>query len=305
MERASDFDNEDIDERLRYFTYIPKDVYPEVAMSLFFIAAVILVWQIVHYRAQRWLYILPGTALAEAIGYAVRIVCIHQMSFAAYVVMTLFLLVPVNALALANYKAVAVVIRERQGPKERFFFLRPRFVTWFYFSSDIFSIAMQGAGGGMMTGDDDTRDVGKVIVLIGLIVQLFFFSCFLATCVYVWRNPEYNVHVSKCDRNQRFAKMRVLGAVSATTVLIYLRSIYRIAEFADGYGGKIYSAEWAFYVFDAILIFLAFVVYIVVFIGHNFPRRVHGRISSPEDGNAPAGSSMHLVYKEEYPQPSV
>ncbi|KAJ2078811.1 hypothetical protein H4R24_004218 [Coemansia sp. RSA 988] len=65
------------------------------------------------------------------------------------------------------------------------------------------------------------------------------------------------------------------------------------------------ASEWAFYVFDTIMIFLAFVIFVVVFIGHNFPRRVHGRISSTEAGNAPAGSSMHLVDKDGYPLPSV
>ncbi|PIA13820.1 hypothetical protein COEREDRAFT_83190 [Coemansia reversa NRRL 1564] len=229
------------------------------------------------------------------------------MSFGAYVVMTLFLLVPVNALALANYKAVAVVISNRKGPKVRFFWLRPRFVNWFYFSSDIFSIALQGAGGGMLTSTN-TRDVGKIIVLVGLIVQLFFFSCFLVTTAYVWKNLEYTVHVSKRDKSHRVAKNKVLGAIFTTTVLIFLRSIYRIAEFADGYGGKIYSSEWAFYVFDTIMIFLAFVVYIVVFIGHNFLRQPHGSSLSTEAGNAPAASgssSMHLVDKEGHPQPNV
>ncbi|KAJ1798768.1 hypothetical protein LPJ75_006787 [Coemansia sp. RSA 2598] len=59
-------------------------------------------------------------------------------------------------------------------------------------------------------------------------------------------------------------------AVVLTTIILYLRSIYRIAEFADGYKGKIYSAEWAFYVFDTLFIFIAFLVYIVLFIGPNF-----------------------------------
>ncbi|KAJ2607071.1 hypothetical protein H4S08_004942 [Coemansia sp. RSA 1365] len=102
------------------------------------------------------------------------------------------------------------------------------------------------------------------------------------------------------------AKNKVLGAIFTTTVLIFLRSIYRIAEFADGYGGKIYSSEWAFYVFDAIMIFLAFVVYVAVFIAQNFTRQPHGTSFATETGNAPAaGSSMHLVDKDGHPQPSV
>ncbi|KAJ2877507.1 hypothetical protein IWW38_006557 [Coemansia aciculifera] len=53
-------------------------------------------------------------------------------------------------------------------------------------------------------------------------------------------------------------------------MFLYSRSIYRIAEFADGYGGSIYSAEWAFYVFDTILIFIAFIIYVAMPLGPHF-----------------------------------
>ncbi|KAJ2716980.1 hypothetical protein H4R19_000289 [Coemansia spiralis] len=260
-----------IDDRLTYFTYLPRNVYPEVAAALFAVAAGVLIWQIVRARAQRWLHILPATALAEALGYVFRTVCVYHTTFALYVIMTLFLLVPVNAMALVNYRALGNVIRGSGAPSRQFW-LRPAFVAWFYFSSDVFSIAMQGAGGGMQT-NDSTRDAGKYIVLAGLGVQLLFFSCFLATAFYVWRSSKYTVHVAPRDGTARVAKNRVFGVLTATTVLLYLRSIYRIVEFADGWGGKIFASEWAFYVFDTIIIFLAFVVYIVVPIGRNFPRQ--------------------------------
>ncbi|KAJ2305484.1 hypothetical protein IWW55_001906 [Coemansia sp. RSA 2706] len=286
-------------EQLKYFTYKPINIAPEIALSVYFIVGSVLVWQIVHWRAQRWIGILPGTAFAEALGYAFRTACVYNTTFGMYVLMTLFLLVPPNALALANYKAVGKIMRDSPSAQPRWFFLKPGFVNWFYFASDIFSICMQGAGGGMLTGDK-TRDAGRAIVLVGLTVQLFFFACFLVTTVFVWRRPEYTVHVSVCDQSHAQAKRRVMLAVTSTTVLLYLRSIYRIAEFADGYGGKVYSSEWAFYVFDTILIFLAFLVYIALFIGHNFPRqrKIADNPASGQDGHMPADSAQYLVNKE-------
>ncbi|KAJ2722950.1 hypothetical protein GGI07_002962 [Coemansia sp. Benny D115] len=150
------------------------------------------------------------------------------------------------------------------------------------------------------------RESGKKIVLVGLAVQLVFFACYMATTIYVWIKPEYTVYQGPRDKSLKSAKRKVMASVVITTVILYLRSIYRIAEFADGYGGKIYSAEWAFYVFDTILIFLAFVVYIVLFFGPNFPRNA---VDSPDDTNtlysAPGAiengqaqlSSVHLVEK--------
>ncbi|KAJ2889696.1 hypothetical protein GGI21_006466, partial [Coemansia aciculifera] len=133
-------------------------------MALYFAVAIVLTIQIVRQKAQLWLYILPATAFAEALGYVFRELCVRETTFTLYVLMTLFLLLPPNALALANYKTVGKIIG--QSPVQpRWFFLKPRFVNWFYFSSDVFSIALQGAGGGMMTSFK-LRDTGKKIVLV-------------------------------------------------------------------------------------------------------------------------------------------
>ncbi|KAJ2809555.1 hypothetical protein H4S07_003203 [Coemansia furcata] len=253
------------DTQFLYFTYYPKDVYPDVAMALYFLATIVLIVQIIRQKAQLWLYILPVTAFAEGLGYVFRLLCVRNTTFTLYVLMTLFLLLPPNAMALANYKTVGKIMAQSLA-RPRWFFLRPKFVNWFYFASDILSIALQGTGGGMMTSYK-RRDAGKKIVLLGLIVQLFFFACFLATTFYVGSKQAYVV-----GTGTRSAKRKVLFTIVATTVLLYLRSIYRIVEFADGYGGKIYSAEWAFYAFDTIVILLAFIVYIAVPLGPHFVR---------------------------------
>ncbi|KAJ1734407.1 hypothetical protein H4217_003473 [Coemansia sp. RSA 1939] len=301
------WDDPTVDQRLKYFTYYPKRGYPEASLSVFAIVGTILVVLGVRTRAQRWVHILSGTAYAEMLGYIFRSVCVTDTTFAMYVVMTLFLLLPPNALALFNYKTVGEIIRQNNISNERVrsrnksgwrFWLRPRFVSWFYFSSDLFSIAMQGAGGGMLTSWD-TRDAGNSIVLVGLSVQLFFFACFTVTAVYVWRSPDYVVYQGPRDRSPAAAKRKVMICILVTTVLLYLRSIYRIAEFADGYGGKIYSSEWAFYVFDTIIVFLAFLVYIFMYVGPNFPqnrereRRLELATESKPEENA--DSSAQLV----------
>ncbi|KAJ2746725.1 hypothetical protein GGI20_001146 [Coemansia sp. BCRC 34301] len=269
------------DTQFKYFTYYPKDVYPDVAMALYFVATVVLIAQIVRQKAQFWLYILPGTAFAEALGYLFRELCVRETTFTLYVLMTLFLLLPPNAMALANYKTVGKIIAQ-SAAQPRWFFLKSRFVNWFYFSSDVLSIALQGAGGGMMTNFKH-RETGKKIVLVGLIVQLLFFACFLTTTCYVWLRPAYTVAMASRDSNPASAKRKVVFTVVVTTVLLYLRSIYRIVEFADGYGGPIYSAEWAFYVFDTLIVFIAFIVYIVVPLGPHF---VRGKTMTPNEEDA-------------------
>ncbi|KAJ2119757.1 hypothetical protein IW147_005608 [Coemansia sp. RSA 720] len=189
----SERDYPNIDDRLKYFAYKPVNVAPEISLAVYFIVGSILVWQ------------MPlATPSAR---------CVYNTTFGMYVAMMLFLLVPPNALALVNFKAVGkIMCNSRAQP--RWFWLKPGFVNWFYFGSDV----------------------------------LFFFACYLAMAFYVWWRPEYTMHVSPSNVSHASAKRRVMLAVTLTTSILYLRSIYCIAEFADGYGSKIYSSELAFYV---------------------------------------------------------
>ncbi|KAJ2565509.1 hypothetical protein IW140_005317 [Coemansia sp. RSA 1813] len=154
---------------------------------------------------------------------------------------------------------------------DRKFWLKPRFITWFFFGSDVFAFIIQSTGGSM-TITEDTKVSGRWICVVGLAVQLVFLLAFTLIAITVLRNPLYKVTKGPKDDDERVAKRRVMWVILGTTALLYMRSIYRLIEFVDGYGGKIYSAEWAFYVFDFVPIFLMFLIYIVFFIGYNFPR---------------------------------
>ncbi|KAJ2528292.1 hypothetical protein EV175_007468, partial [Coemansia sp. RSA 1933] len=98
------------------FTYQPVRVAPEIAACLFAIAAIVLVVRIVKTLSARWMYILVGTAASESAGYILRAVCAEHPSMGIFVAMTLFLLLPPNALALFNYKAVGEISRISYDP---------------------------------------------------------------------------------------------------------------------------------------------------------------------------------------------
>ncbi|KAJ2258723.1 hypothetical protein GGI13_000488 [Coemansia sp. RSA 455] len=254
-----------------YFTYKPVRGAPEAAAAIFFIVAAILACQTRRAQAARWMYILVGTALAECIGYILRIVCINHISLGLYIAMMLFLLLPPNALALFNYKVVGEIARQSNVSAKRFY-LRPKFITWFFFASDVFSFMLQSTGGSMMS-QDDMQETGKWICVVGLAIQLGFLASFVAVAIIIGRDPQYIVICGPKQVSEAAAKRRVMWTIHATTGLLYVRSIYRLAEMIDGYGGKLYSAEWAFYVFDFAAILLMFILYIVFFVGHNFPHR--------------------------------
>lgn len=252
----------------RYFVYIPNVPLAIVSLIVFILFTIYLSVRIHRSRSRKFLYILPITALMEAIGYLIRILCsTGGTDLIKYIVMTFFLLLPPNALALVNYKSLGEVVRLSNVPA-KFFFLRPKFITWFFFSSDIFSFMLQGSGGGLMASVESAQ-IGKTIALVGLAIQLFFFASFAFITVYVHKSPKYNYIVE----GQTNPKEKMARSLYITLFFLYIRSIYRVAEFATDHGGVIAAAEWAFYVFDTLAIAISFVAYCIYFMGNYLPKR--------------------------------
>ncbi|KAJ2823414.1 hypothetical protein FBU31_004289 [Coemansia sp. 'formosensis'] len=264
-----------------YFSYTPMNIAPEVAAAIFIGFAVALALQTVKSRGPRWLLILSVTAFCEAVGYAFRTLCIYWTTLGTFTAMSLFLLLPPNALALTNYKTLGEVVKSaHQGPRQGFssgvrpepprsIFLRPRFITWFFFTSDVFSFLLQGAGVGIST-QEDKRTLAKQTILTGLAVQLFFFAAFLCIAAYVFFDKRFTVARGPKDVDSREAKRRLFRVIIVTTLLLYLRSVYRVAEFVGGYGSKVYGTEWLFYLFDTIMVMASFTLYVQSFIGYHF-----------------------------------
>ncbi|KAJ1941871.1 hypothetical protein FBU59_003375 [Linderina macrospora] len=185
--------------------------------------------------------------------------------------MTLFLLLPPNALALLNYKTLGETVR-LSNTQPRHFWLKPRFVTWFFFTSDVFSFLLQ-AGGVALSTRDGMREVAKKTILCGLAVQLLFFGAFFLIAMYVRNCAYYVVAKGPHDVDGIQAKARLMRTILSTTLLLYGRSVYRVIEFAGGYGSKVYGTEWMFYAFDTVIIMICFAVYIQSYLGHHFNGR--------------------------------
>lgn len=255
---------------LRFYHYYPNKPLCIASLVVYAVFCVFLTFRVWQTKSAKFLYILAFTALMEVIGYAVRLLCISFTDMGRYIGTTLFLLLAPNALALVNYKAVGEIIRLSNVETDRFF-LKAKFVTWFFFGSDIFSFVLQGAGGGLQT-IQKYMNTGRAITLVGLTLQLLFFASFAGITVYVHRNPKYNYYVE----GQPNAKRNLIRVLYITIVLLYIRSIYRVAEYASGYDGPIAILEWAFYVFDTLVIAISFVFYCVFFIGCYLPKHTAG-----------------------------
>ena len=163
-----------------------------------------------------------------------------------------------------------------------------------FFASDVVGFLLQLAGGGLEASGGSTATFGDRLLLVGLLIPLLFFALFTCLTIYVCRSPLYDrlagnttlptqqvVVVtesapSRADHGQRATyepsgMRKVFFALFLTIALLFTRNIYRVVNSAEGYQGYLNTHEVYFYVFDTLVIFLAFVVYTVWHFGLNLP----------------------------------
>lgn len=118
----------------------------------------------------------------------------------------------------------------------------------------------------MTSGSANTVKIGQWVIVAGLCVQLVFFGAFVVTSfifhVKIIRVPtieseqSMDKHSSILPRDWR----GLLFACYSASVLILIRSVYRLIEFIQGNDGYVISHEVFLYVFDAAMMFMVMVV---------------------------------------------
>jgi hypothetical protein len=92
------------------------------------------------------------------------------------------------------------------------------------------------------------------MIVVGLFVQILFFGFFMIVClVFHRRMLATPLHAAGDTRIPwtRYMKVLYIGSV-----LVLVRSIYRVAEYVQGSDGFLQSKEVFIYVFDAALMFI-------------------------------------------------
>jgi len=115
----------------------------------------------------------------------------------------------------------------------------------------------------MASGNKSSVDTGENIIIAGLVVQLLFFSLFVVTAglfnLRMRRNPTREV-LNKT--NNPWQKHLLILYISS--ILIFIRSLFRLIEYLQGNAGFLVSHEIFLYVFDGCLMFGTMVVLAVV-----------------------------------------
>lgn len=125
----------------------------------------------------------------------------------------------------------------------------------------------------MASGTASAMTTGENIIIIGLVVQILFFSCFVVTAgvfhYKLWRQPT----TKSLGLSSMWQKS--LLSLYAGSLLIWIRCIFRLIEYAQGNDGFLISHEAFLYVFDATLMIGVMVLFAVV-----HPREINDQLRS-------------------------
>jgi hypothetical protein len=128
--------------------------------------------------------------------------------------------------------------------------IRPTRVTKIFVCGDVLSFFMQAGGGGMMA-QASMADMGQKIMLFGLFVQLLFLGFFLVIALVFWQRMRKSSKQYAIPQYGKHTWDKLLKMVLGAAVIIILRCIFRVIEFAQGHSGYLVSHEIYMYIFDA------------------------------------------------------
>lgn len=252
-----------------------------IAVILFALSTFWHLIQVCKYQQKFFIFLAFGGIL-QVIGYVARIGCIHDLNNTNYyVVHTLGVLLAPIFYAVSIYSLLGKIVQyigaQDLSP------IRPTRITCIFVIGDILSFFMQSTGGGMMaSGDASKTDTGNNIILIGLVIQLIFFFFFIFLTV-VFHSRTRSQAVKPNEGNWKL----LLKILELSSFLIFVRSIYRVVEYAQGFSGYLISHEVYLYVFDTLMMLSVQLVYNFVHPGTVFNTKAQAAVQDIEMAQVP------------------
>ncbi|UKZ58111.1 hypothetical protein TrVGV298_011976 [Trichoderma virens] len=126
---------------------------------------------------------------------------------------------------------------------EEYSFIPLRFLTKIFVLGDVISFLAQAGGGGVQLSAHPTQAAIDEVV--------------------PWR--------------------RYLTVLYSASGIILVRSVFRIIEYLQGNNGYIIRREYLLYIFDAVLMFLVMVLFLINYIGNLEHRQTHAKLEEDEE----------------------
>ncbi|KPM44113.1 hypothetical protein AK830_g2442 [Neonectria ditissima] len=218
------------------FSLYAHDPSPAAAMIFLLAFGVISLWHVWVIIRQRAWYFTPlfiGCIL-ETVGYVGRFLTPALLAASIYMVFGRLILF-LRASTISPIK--------------------PTRMTKIFVAGDIISFLVQCMGGGLIARQE-SFNLGKTVILIGLVIQIVFFGLFILAAVVfhvrIMKRPPPSV---QAEMGTKWFKgwRGVILVLYVSSGLIFVRSIFRLIEYTGDRDGPLMSQEAYLYVFDSTL----------------------------------------------------
>ncbi|KAF2093267.1 putative RTA1 domain protein [Rhizodiscina lignyota] len=257
-------------------TYIPTLAGNTVYVAIF---GLILIAQIglgAWYRTWGFLAGMVFGLILETVGYAGRILMHNNpFDFNNFLIYLICLTIGPAFLSASIYLCLSRIIIVYSPRLSR---LQPRTLSLMFMCFDLVALILQAAGGAIAASADDDQnesDTGRNIMIAGLVWQVASLAVFMLLWAdYLWRLRKSGERV----KNEKLRHLRVgfrrfkyfQYALWTATILIFIRSVYRVVELQGGFDGAVANDEVVFMIFEGPMIILATFVLTVLHPGYAF-----------------------------------
>ncbi|KAI1044113.1 hypothetical protein LB505_010520 [Fusarium chuoi] len=202
----------------------------------------------------------------ETVGYAGRIWGhFDKLSVGGFVLQAIPILVAPALFAASIYMILGRLIRTVGAA--HLSLVPVKWVTRIFVTGDVIAFSLQAGGGGIQSaGTLDLYNLGEKIIIAGLFVQIVVFGFFVVTSILFHTRLLKSPTPESLRGDVPWA--RYLYVLYATSFLILVRSIFRVVEYLQGNKGYLISHEVFLYVFDAILMALVMLIFMIWYVKH-------------------------------------
>ncbi|KAF4630747.1 hypothetical protein G7Y89_g7393 [Cudoniella acicularis] len=228
--------------------YIPSAPAAGIFAALFLIATAAHAWRIHTTKAKFCIAFTVGCFL-EFVGYCARASASNKTGkLMPYIIQNLFILISPALFAASIYMTLGRIIRSING--EKYSLIRVNWLTKTFVIGDVLSFLVQGGSAGLMI-NTSTAKMGQDIVVAGLCIQIIMFGLFVVVALIFQSRMRSNP--TPASYHPEIPWKQSLNMLYIVSVLIMIRSIFRVVEFVMGYDGYPLTHEWTLYIFDSVL----------------------------------------------------
>ena len=244
----------------KLYRYIPSLALGIVAALVFGLLTAAHIYRM--FRSRSWFcipFIVGG--LFETIGYIGRVLShSDNEALTPYIIQSLLILLAPALYAASIYMTLGRIIMAVRAPHHSI--IPIRWQTRLFVCGDVLAFLTQMSGGGIQaSGNLSSFHTGEKIILAGLFLQIVFFGFFVA-CSAVFhvrcvRRP------TPASSNPKTGWQKMVVMLYTVSGLILLRSVFRVVEYAQGNNGPLLRHEWPIYAFDAVLMALTMLIFLI------------------------------------------